>query len=91
MITLAPARAWRIAERGLLREGMIADINVFDPATIAPDVPTVERDLPGGARRIQQKAVGLLATIVAGREVFRSGEHTGELPGVLIRGPLSGR
>jgi N-acyl-D-amino-acid deacylase len=92
MITLAPARVWKIPERGLLREGMIADINVFDPATIAPDVPTVGRDLPGGALRIKQKAVGLLATIVAGQVVFRSGEHTGELPGILIRGPIaSGR
>jgi N-acyl-D-amino-acid deacylase len=87
MITSRPARAWRIPERGLLQEGMVADINVFDPDRIAPDLPYIAHDLPGGAARIVQRAVGLHSTVVAGREVFREGEHTGELPGRLLRGP----
>jgi N-acyl-D-aspartate/D-glutamate deacylase len=89
MITLAPARAWKIAGRGLLREGMIADINVFDPATIGPALPRFETDLPSGAGRFTQKSVGIRSTIIGGREVFSAGEHTGELPGTLIRGPLA--
>jgi N-acyl-D-amino-acid deacylase len=89
MITLAPALAWRIPERGLVREGMVADLNVFDPRTVAPGVPELAPDLPGGASRIRQRATGFRSTIVGGVEVFSSGEHTGALPGVLLRGPLA--
>ncbi|CAB4975288.1 MAG: amidohydrolase family protein [Actinobacteria bacterium] len=85
MITLAPARAWRFHDRGLVREGLVADLNVFDPATVAPDMPTVVHDLPAGARRIRQTATGFLATVVGGTVTVRSGEHTGAAPGVLIR------
>ena len=48
MLTLAPARAWGFHDRGLLREGMMADINVFDPDRVAPAMPTVVHDLPAG-------------------------------------------
>ena len=90
MITSRPAEAWQIPDRGLLREGMIADINVFDPDLIAPDLPYLATDLPGGALRVVQRAIGMRSTVVAGREVFRNGEHTGELPGRLLRGPGAG-
>ena len=88
MLTLAPALAWGIPDRGIVREGAVADLNVFDPATIAPDVPTVEADLPGGVVRVVHKATGLLATVVGGEQILDSTEHTGFLPGRLIRGPL---
>ena len=90
MITLTPAVAWGFTDRGLLRQGAIADINVFDPATIAPQVPTIEYDLPTGARRLKQKSTGILATVIAGKVAFRSGEHTGVLPGKLLRGSAAG-
>src|SRR5439155_17743854 len=77
MITLAPARAWGFADRGLLREGLVADINVFDPATVGPAMPTLVHDLPGGARRLDQRADRFRATVVAGEVLFRDGEHTG--------------
>jgi N-acyl-D-amino-acid deacylase len=89
MLTLAPATAWHFTDRGLLREGMVADINVFDADRVAPAMPTVETDLPGGAKRLKQRATGFLATVVAGRTVLRDGEHTGALPGALLRGPLA--
>ena len=88
MLTFVPARAWGIPERGLVREGMIADLNVFDPATIAPGVPEMALDLPAGAPRIKQKATGILATVVAGTETFHAGEHSGALPGRLLRRSL---
>ena len=47
MITLAPALAWGFADRGLVREGMAADLNVFDPDAVGPAVPTLVDDLPG--------------------------------------------
>jgi len=87
MMTLAPARAWGFHDRGLLREGLVADINVFDPATVGPAMPRIEHDLPAGEKRIVQKSKGFLATIVGGQVTHAAGEHTGALPGQLIRGP----
>ena len=67
-----------------------ADINVFDPSVIAPQMPVVEYDLPAGARRLVQKSDGIAATVVNGAIVLRDGVATGNLPGQLIRGPLAG-
>jgi N-acyl-D-aspartate/D-glutamate deacylase len=89
MLSFAPARAWGFQDRGLVREGLVADLNVIDPATVAPALPTVVHDLPAGGKRIEQKAVGIRATIVAGEVVHESGNHTGALPGRLIRGRLA--
>jgi N-acyl-D-aspartate/D-glutamate deacylase len=90
MITLTPAITWGFTDRGLLRPGCIADLNIFDPATIAPEVPTIEYDLPTGARRLKQKSTGILATIQAGKVAFRNGEHTGALAGNLLRSTAAG-
>jgi N-acyl-D-amino-acid deacylase len=88
MLTSVPAGAWGFLDRGLVREGYAADLNVFDPSEVAPELPTVENDLPTGARRLVQKAAGFRATIVRGEIVLCDGEHTGALPGQLLRGPL---
>ena len=84
-MTLAPARAYGFHDRGMVREGLVADLNVIDPATVAPAMPTVVHDLPGGETRISQKAEGITATLVRGRVTVRDGAHTGELPGALVR------
>ena len=89
LLTLAPARWWGLHDRGLLREGLVADINVFDPARIGPEMPTLRFDLPGGEKRIVQKADGILATLVGGEVTQRAGEPTGARPGRLIRGRLA--
>jgi N-acyl-D-aspartate/D-glutamate deacylase len=85
MITLAPAVAWGLQDRGLLREGLVADINIFDPARIGPAMPVLLADLPTGAKRFEQRADGILATIVAGAVTIESGKHSGALPGQLLR------
>ena len=90
MITLTPAIAWGFTDRGLLRQGCIADINVFDPATIAPQIPTIEHDLPAGGRRLKQKSAGIMATVIAGKVAFKDGEHTGALGGKLLRSSAAG-
>ena len=90
MITLTPAIAWGFTDRGLLRQGCIADINVFDPATIAPQIPTIEHDLPAGGRRLKQKSAGIMATVIAGKVAFKHGEHTGALGGKLLRSSAAG-
>jgi N-acyl-D-aspartate/D-glutamate deacylase len=86
LITNAPAVAWGFHDRGLLRVGMVADLNVIDPVTVEPQLPQVVNDLPGGARRLVQKSAGMLATVVAGKVFMRGGEHTGALAGRLLRG-----
>jgi N-acyl-D-aspartate/D-glutamate deacylase len=91
MITLAPALAWGFTDRGLLREGMTADLNVFDPATVAPAVPRLVDDLPAGGRRLEQRSTGFLATVVAGEITIRDGEHTDAAPGRLLRNKLAKR
>lgn len=88
-MTFDVASFWGLKGRGLLREGNIADLVIFNPNTVAAQMPTVVRDLPGGAMRLKQKADGILATIVGGQVLLRNNEHTGAYPGQLIRGPLA--
>jgi N-acyl-D-aspartate/D-glutamate deacylase len=85
MLTLAPSRAWNLVDRGLICHGFVADLNVLDTEQVGPCLPTLEHDLPGGLPRLVQRARGFLATIVAGEIVFLEGEHTGALPGRLLR------
>ena len=89
LVTYDTATRWGFHDRGLLREGMVADAVVFDPDAIAPRMPEVVDDLPAGARRLKQTAEGIAATVVAGEIVLRDNEHTGALPGRLLRGPLA--
>jgi N-acyl-D-amino-acid deacylase len=77
--------AWHFADRGLIREGFVADLNVIDPDRVGPAMPEVVSDLPGGAKRLVQASVGIRSTIVAGEEVLADGKHTGALPGVVLR------
>ena len=91
MLSFEPATHWGFADRGLIREGLAADLLVFDPDTIAPEMPEVAHDLPAGARRLVQRARGLSATVVSGEIVLRDGKPTGALPGQLLRGPLARR
>jgi N-acyl-D-aspartate/D-glutamate deacylase len=88
-ITFELASFWGLQGRGMISEGNFADIAIFDPETISPTMPTLEYDLPAGARRLKQKSIGIKATIVNGQVLMRNNEHTGALPGKLIRGPLA--
>ena len=85
MVTLAPALAWGLDGKGLLRPGMDADLVVFDKDTVGPAVPTLVDDLPAGGRRLEQRSVGFLATVVAGEVTIDRGEQTGATPGRLLR------
>jgi len=89
LITYDTATNWGFHDRGLLREGLAADIVVFDPDAIAPRMPEVVNDLPAGARRLKQYADGLKATVINGEIVLKDNEHTGALPGQLLRGSLA--
>jgi N-acyl-D-aspartate/D-glutamate deacylase len=90
LITYDTATHWGFHDRGLIREGMAADLVVLDPATIGPRMPEVVTDLPAGAKRLKQTCDGILATVVGGQVLLRNNEHTGALPGRLLRGRVPG-
>ena len=89
MVTAEPAARWGLRDRGLLRAGMAADVTVFDPHTIAPNMPEIVHDLPAGAKRFKQTATGIRATVVNGEVLLENNEHTGATSGKLLRGPLA--
>ncbi len=84
-MTSVPARLLGMRERGVLAVGKVADLAVFDPATVKSRTPRFVNDLPGGARRLVADAEGVAATIVAGRVICRNGEYTGERAGRVLR------
>ena len=88
-ITHDNAMAWELDDRGLIREGYRADVVLFEENGIRPRLPTVETDLPGGARRLVQKADGIKATLVNGAVAFENGEATGAYFGHVLKGKLA--
>ena len=91
MLTFDNASAWELPDRGLVRAGWKADLVVFDEARVKPRLPKVEQDLPGGARRLVQKADGIAATVVNGVVALEMGEPTGNFAGEALKGPLAMR
>ena len=81
------AAAIGLNDRGLVRVGMKADLNVLDYDRLRLQAPQVVYDFPAGGKRLVQRTDGFDATIVAGAVVYRNGEATGALPGRLVRGP----
>jgi N-acyl-D-aspartate/D-glutamate deacylase len=85
-ITSEPARFFGMSDRGVLRQGMAADITIFDFDRIgSPERPEVRHDFPGGGRRMVTQAEGIEYTIVNGTLLYQSGRHTGALPGRVLR------
>jgi len=72
-------------DRGRLEPGKRADINLIDFDQLRLHTPEVVNDLPAGGKRLVQRAEGYEATLVAGTPVFEHGEHTGAMPGRLVR------
>ena len=77
-LTKLPATNLKLRDRGELRENYFADIVIFDPYGIQ-DNSTFEQP--------HQYATGMQHVIVNGEVVLRNGEHTGALPGQVVRGP----
>ena len=75
-----------LADRGMLKPGMKADLNLIDFDRLRLHAPEMVRDLPAGGRRLVQRAEGYAATIVSGEVTFEEGKPTGALPGRLVRG-----
>jgi N-acyl-D-aspartate/D-glutamate deacylase len=73
-------------DRGVVRPGYRADLNVIDYDRLTLKAPQVAYDLPTGGRRLIQRAEGYTATIVGGQVTYRDGTPTDALPGRLLRG-----
>jgi N-acyl-D-aspartate/D-glutamate deacylase len=80
------AAAYGMADRGILQPGFKADINVIDFDALALARPEAIFDLPTGGKRLVQRVTGYDAVIKNGEQIMAHGEHTGALPGTLVRG-----
>jgi N-acyl-D-aspartate/D-glutamate deacylase len=83
--TADTARAFGMTDRGELRPGQRADINLIDLDSLSVSRPEMTFDLPAGARRLVQRAQGYVSTLVAGEVVAQDGEDTGARPGRVMR------
>jgi N-acyl-D-aspartate/D-glutamate deacylase len=77
-----------LADRGFVAPGKAADIVIFDPDTIASKPRQPGYDLPDGGVHVKREAIGIDYVLVNGAVLLENGEHTGALPGQVIRGPL---
>jgi N-acyl-D-aspartate/D-glutamate deacylase len=85
-LTSDTAHAAGLHDRGILRPGLKADVNIIEWEKLGAGAPYVVNDLPAGGKRLLQKVTGYDATIVSGQVTFRHGQASGALPGKLVRG-----
>ncbi|MGH6956902.1 MAG: N-acyl-D-amino-acid deacylase family protein [Caulobacteraceae bacterium] len=90
-LTRDTAMAYGLSDRGQLKPGLMADVNVIDFDALRLYRPEAIYDLPAGGRRLVQKADGYRYTVKSGQVTFEAGEHTGALPGALVRGGREAR
>jgi N-acyl-D-aspartate/D-glutamate deacylase len=88
--TSETANFFGLTDRGRLAPGLRADVNVIDFDGMCMQKPELIHDMPAKGRRFVQRVTGYEATFVAGQPIFERGEHTGALPGKLVRAPRSG-
>lgn len=89
-LTRDSAEVYGLMDRGLIKEGCVADFNLIDYNELKLDRPKMVYDLPAGGKRLVQTASGYRMTIKRGEVTYRDGEATGAMPGRLIRGGQAG-
>ena len=90
-LTSETADFFGFSDRGRLAPGLRADVNLIDFDRLRLYQPELVHDMPAGGRRFVQRVDGYEATLVAGTPIFERGEHTGALPGRLVRSGGNGR
>ena len=85
-LTGMPATVHGLRDRGFLRPGAHADVVVWDPERLASGKPYLKRDFPADTERFVVDSEGYVATLVNGEVLIENDEHTGALPGHVIRG-----
>jgi N-acyl-D-aspartate/D-glutamate deacylase len=83
-LTFMVASLFGLDDRGLIRKGMAADLVLFNPDTVRECEPEMVNDLPGGEKRLIQRAIGVKMTVVNGKVLVEDGEHTGVYPGRVL-------
>jgi N-acyl-D-aspartate/D-glutamate deacylase len=89
-ITSRQAAIFGLEDRGRLEPGLAADIVVFDADELGLEESEEAYDMPGGSMRLKQVGRGIPYTIVNGQVLIENGEHTGALPGRVLRGGNGG-
>ncbi|HZR79553.1 MAG TPA: amidohydrolase family protein [Candidatus Binatia bacterium] len=84
-LTSDNAALFGLRDRGLVRPGLRADLNLIDFDRLRLRRPEVAFDLPAGGKRVLQRADGYVATLVAGEVVMRDGTATDARPGRVVR------
>jgi N-acyl-D-amino-acid deacylase len=84
--TMVPARLHGMGDRGVIKAGAAADLNVIDRNRLASSPPRYIEDFPASSGRFVIDAEGYVATIVNGAILMQDGKHTGALPGRVLRG-----
>ena len=85
------AKAYGMNDRGEIRPGYLADINVIDFERLRLHRPEAVHDLPAGGKRLVQRVEGYRYTLKSGAVTFEDGVSTGALPGTLVRGGRDAR
>ena len=85
LMTSDPAALFGLKDRGVLRIGAIADVVVFDPATVGSQEPRLVTDLPGNSARLTADSVGMNHVFVNGVAILCDGVATGATPGTVLK------
>ncbi len=85
LMTSDPAALFGLKDRGVLQIGAIADVVVFDPATVGSQEPRLVTDLPGNSARLTADSVGMNHVFVNGVAILRDGVATGATPGTVLK------
>jgi N-acyl-D-aspartate/D-glutamate deacylase len=85
-LTMMPATVHGLHDRGVIRSGAAADLVLFDPTRLAAGRTHLVHDFPADSPRFVVDAEGYVALIVNGVVLLQNGEHTGALPGQVLRG-----
>ena len=88
--TSETANFFGFSDRGRLAPGLRADVNLIDFNRLRLHQPELVHDMPAGGRRFIQRVEGYQATLVAGTPIFEQGQHTGAMPGRLVRAGRNG-
>ena len=84
-LTSDTANAAGLNDRGLLKVGLKADINIIDWENVGSSDPFMTQDLPAGGKRLMQHTQGYVTTIVSGKVTYKNGEFTKERPGTVVK------
>jgi N-acyl-D-aspartate/D-glutamate deacylase len=85
LMTSRPASLFGLVDRGVLKEGALADVFVFDPATVDSEPAALVTDLPGNSARLTAGSHGVKRVLVNGVTIIVDGQATGATPGTVLR------